>query len=312
MAKPIIHTRVFPGPQNLGLFAAEARGLFERHGVEVDIRITVGSDEQRTTLANGTSQVIHSAVDNAVYMNDVAGLDVVIVSGGSNGMNHLVVRPEIGDYTDLRGKTVVVDAAFTAYAFQLYTILAMNGLKKGDYKVLPKGGAPQRLQAMRESRDHAAAMLNPPSNFLAVAEGYRTFGPAVKAIGPYQADGTFALREWAEANAEALTGYLAAYVEGTRWARRPANRTEAAQILERRLKIDPEIAARSVEAAVGPEGGLAVDARFDLEGFRNMLRIREKVAGTWQGRLPEPEKFLDFSYYDRALERLSDAADSKP
>ncbi|HUC61690.1 MAG TPA: ABC transporter substrate-binding protein [Alphaproteobacteria bacterium] len=312
MPMPVVRTRVFPGPQNLGLFAAEALGLFERHGVSAEIHITSGSDEQRTTLASGASQVIHSAVDNAVYMKDVAGLDVVIVSGGSNGMNHLVVRPGIGSYEDIRGKTVIVDAAFTAYAFQLYTMLALKGLNKGDYKVLPKGGATQRLQAMRESPDHVAAMLNPPWNFVALGEGYRSFGSAVGTIGAYQGDGTFALRAWAEANADALAGYLAAYIAGTRWARDPAHRPEATLLLAERLKIDRAIAAQSVEAAVGREGGLAVDARFDFEGFRNMLRIRESVAGTWDGRVPETERFLDLSYYQQALARLQDSAGGKP
>lgn len=299
-----IRTKVFPGPQNLALFVAEAKGYFDKHGIDADVQITVGSDEQRTALADGTVEVIHSAVDNAVHMVETAGQDIIIVSGGGNGMNDLIVRAEINTYADLRGKTVIVDAANTAYAFQLYTMLAMNGLEKGDYEVLPTGGAPQRLRAMGADENHAAAMLNPPSNFVAEREGYRNFGPAVHAVGPYQADGAFVQRSWAEANADALVRYLKAGIEGIRWAYDPSHRSEAAAILEQRLNIDPAIAVRSVEAAVGPARGLAEDARFDREGFENMLRIRDKIAGTWGGRIPPPEKYLDLSYYDRALAEL--------
>ena len=299
-----IRTKVFPGPQNLALFVAEAKGYFDQHEIDVDLQITVGSDEQRTALADGTAEVIHSAVDNAVHMIEAAGQDIIIVAGGSNGMNDLIVRAEINTYADLRGKTVVVDAANTAYAFQLYTMLAMNGIEKGDYMVLPTGGAPQRLQAMHASENHAAAMLNPPSNFIAEGQGFRNFGPAVRAVGRYQADGAFVQRSWAAANADTLVRYLKAGIEGLRWACDPRNATEAAAILEKRLNIEPAIAVRSVEAAVGPGGGLAADAQFDGEGFENMLRIRDKIAGTWGGRIPAPEKYLDLSYYDRALTEL--------
>ena len=299
-----IRTKVFPGPQNLALFVAEAKGYFDRHGIEADVRITVGSDEQRTDLASGDVELIHSAVDNAVHMVEAAGEDIIIVSGGSNGMNDLIVRREIDSYEDLRGKTVVVDAANTAYAFQLYTMLAMNGLAEGDYAVLPIGGAPQRLRTMGADANNAAAMLNPPSSLIAETEGYRNFGPAVDAVGRYQADGAFVQRAWAEANAETLVRYLKAGIEGIRWAYDPDNRAEAAAILEKRLNLDPAIAVRSVEAAVGAGGGLAVDARFDREGFENLLRIRDNIAGTWGGAIPPPEKYLDLSYYDRALTEL--------
>lgn len=304
MVAGTVRTKVFPGPQNLALFVAEAKGFFIRRGVEAQIGITVGSQEQRKGLAAGALDVVHAAVDNAVHAVEAAGEDVVIVSGGGNGMNHLIVRPEIRTYADLRGRTVVVDAPDTAYAFQLYAMLAMNGLAKGDYGVLPAGGATQRLQAMRDSATHAAAMLNPPWNFVAEREGYRSFGPAVDAIGRYQADGAFAQRAWARRNADTLVRYLQAMIDGLRWAFDARNRTQAVAILAERLRIDADIAAQSVEAAVGPAQGLAVDARFDRAGFENLLGIRERIAGTWGGRIPAPGKYLDLSYYERALATL--------
>ena len=54
-----MRTKVFPGPQNLALFVAEAKGYFDKHEIDADVQITVGSDEQRTALADGTVEVIH-------------------------------------------------------------------------------------------------------------------------------------------------------------------------------------------------------------------------------------------------------------
>jgi len=48
-----------------------------------------------------------------------------------------------------------------------------------------------------------------------------------------------------------LTNYLAAIIEAYRWSANPTNRSEAAGIVAKHLKVDPDVAARSVEAAVG-------------------------------------------------------------
>ena len=63
--------------------------------------------------------------------------------GGDNSFNHLIVQPEIKSLTDIKGKTIAVDAVNTAYAFQLYEILRQKGLNKGDYEV-KSVGAPTR------------------------------------------------------------------------------------------------------------------------------------------------------------------------
>jgi ABC-type nitrate/sulfonate/bicarbonate transport system substrate-binding protein len=222
----------------------------------------------------------------------------VIVAGGDDGMNQLIVRPEIHAYEDLRGKTVLVDATNTAYAFQLYKMLELNGVKRGEYTVVSKGGTPQRLAALREDKTNAASMLNLPWNIAAEKEGFHSLGTAVQALGPYQGTGIWVRRDWAAANADTLVKYLQATIEGLRWARDPSSRTAAATILARHLKIEQNLAVAALERALAPDGGLAVDARFDLVGFRNTLALRAEI----EGGPPQPaEKYLDLSYYERAL-----------
>jgi hypothetical protein len=57
---------------------------------------------------------------------------------------------------------------------------------------------------------------------------------------------------------------------------------------------------------VGPEsaGGFAKDARFDVEGFKSTLKLRAEIEGQWAGTPPPPEKYIDLSYYERALAGL--------
>ncbi len=297
----LLRVDMFPGPQDLAVFVALEEGLYAKRGLAVQVSLTPNSQALRDGMAGGDFEIASSGVDNAVYMVDAGKADVVIVAGGDDSMNELMVRPEIHGYEDLRGKTVLVDAPNTAFAFQLYKMLDLNGVKRGDYTVVPKGGTPQRLAALKEDSANAASMLNLPWNILAEKAGFHSLGNAVKTIGPYQGTGVWVRRDWAEAHADTLVKYLQATIDGLRWARQPSSRAAAASILARHLKIDQDLAAAAIERAFAPGQGLAVDARLDLEAFRNTLKLRAEMEG---GTPAPPEKYLDLSYYERALSGL--------
>ena len=50
--------------------------------------------------------------------------------------------------------------------------------------------------------------------------------------------------------------------------------------------------------------GIASDARFDMQGFRNVLALRAEVEGTWGGKAPPAERYVDLSFYQNALKRV--------
>jgi ABC-type nitrate/sulfonate/bicarbonate transport system substrate-binding protein len=297
-----LRVNIFPGSQYLAVYAALEQGFYAKQGLTVDLQFTPNSQAQRDGIASGRFEIAHSGVDNPVALADSGKADVAIVAGGSNGMNELIVRPEIGDYADLRGKTMVVDAPDTAYALLLYKMLSVKGLQKGDYAVLPVGNCQARLEKMRADAKNAAAMLNLPCCIIARIAGFRSFARAVDVVGPYQADGVWMLRSWLGANSDTVVKYLRALIEARRWADRPENKAQLAAIIAKYLKSDLATETQSVELAVGPNGGLAKDARFDIEGFRTTLRLRAEFLG--QAQPADPNKYLDLSLYERALAGL--------
>src|SRR6185436_14114391 len=121
-AQTPVRVKMFPGAQSLPVFAAAAQGMFERHGLKVEVLLTRTSDELRDGLAAGELQIAQAAVDNAVAMVELAKHDVVIVTGGDSSMNEFIVQPDVARYADLRGHTLLVDALNTAYALQLKKI----------------------------------------------------------------------------------------------------------------------------------------------------------------------------------------------
>ena len=304
-AQTALKVKMFPGAQALPALAAAQQGLFERNGLKVEILFTVNSDEQRAGLAKGEFEIAQAAVDNAVAMVELAKEDVVIVTGGDSSMNEFIVQPDVRSYADLRGQTLLVDALNTAYALQLKKILLINGLKQDDYKLNPIGGTTQRLRGLKENKDYKGAMLNLPFLIDAKAAGLKSMGRAVDLIGPYQANGTFVLRKWGQSHREVLERYIAGLIEGTRWAVSPANKDAAVKILAERLKVKPEIAAQTWQFMTDPKYGIARDARFDMDGFRSVLALRAEIEGTWGGKAPPPERYVDLSYYQNALKRLA-------
>jgi len=288
---------VFPGIPNLPIFAAQAKGFFAKRGLDVDVRFTPNSEELRNGLAEGRYQIAHSAIDNAFAMKDKANVDIAVVSGGDNSFNHLIVQPEIKSLADVKGKTVLVDAINTAYAFQLYEMLRQSGLSKGDYQINPIGGTPSRLEGMLKDKGNVAAMMNPPFSINAQKAGLKSMGTAAAALGAYQGTSAFVSRAWGQANSDTLVKYLEGYIEGVRWALDTSNKPEAVALMVERLKQSGEVAGELYDIAADPKEGYDKDAALNMAGIQNVLKLRAQFEG---GAPAAPEKYIDLSYYQKA------------
>jgi ABC-type nitrate/sulfonate/bicarbonate transport system substrate-binding protein len=299
-----LRVKVFPGAQNLALWTGLARGTFAKHGVAVDLQFTQTSPELRDGLASGAFDIAHAAADNAIAMVEVAKHDVVFVMGCDSSLNELFVQPDVATLADMKGRTLAVDAPNTAYALQAMKILKNAGVAPAAYQVKVAGGTFQRGKAMLESRELAASTLNPPYSFEAAAAGLKSMGRAVDLLGPYLGSTAFAMRAWVRDHGPLVERYIAGYVEAQRIATDPANRDASVALLADKLKLSPELAAKTYAALVDPKFGLTPDAKLDLEGLRAVLAIRAELTGMWGGTPPPPEKYLELGPYERALARL--------
>jgi ABC-type nitrate/sulfonate/bicarbonate transport system substrate-binding protein len=306
MARQLTHLRinVFPGVQNLPNFAAEHNGYFGNHGLQVETTFTKSSELQRSELASGACNIAHSAVDNALAMTDIAGIDVAIVVGLDHGFNKLIVQPDISSYEDLRGRVFGVDAPDTAFALLFYEILRRKGLRKGeDYKVEVVGATRFRLEALKQRRVDFA-VLNLPFNLLAQEAGLKVLDDPIDVVGHYQSTGGFVRRDWAERERDTLVRYIGAYVEGLRWARNPANKRVVIELLERRMELTPDIAERCYQRVSDQGNGFASDAKIDRRGMDTVLKLRAGFSKGLGAEPPPIAQYVDETFYDEALARL--------
>jgi hypothetical protein len=79
----------------------------------------------------------------------------------------------------------------------------------------------------------------------------------------------------------------------------------AKAVLKRELKLDDRITDLTYQALMTKGSGLSKDCALDLKGFRNVLALRAEIEGQWGGQPPAVDKFLDLSYYNRAVQHAA-------
>src|SRR5262249_19770916 len=97
----------------------------------------------------------------------------------------------------------------------------------------------------------------------------------------------------------------AAYGEPLRFVRDPANKAENIALLVDKLKLAQPTAERTYAQLLDPGFGFTPDAKFDAEGFRNMLALRAEIERKPDATPPAPAKYADLGYYDRQLKALT-------
>jgi ABC-type nitrate/sulfonate/bicarbonate transport system substrate-binding protein len=300
---------VFPGGFNWPIWVAQEKGLFAKNGIQVNVTPTPSSVFQLTNLIDGKFDIAMTAIDNLVAYREgqgeapKLGPDLFAFMGGDNGFLRLVTVPEVKRFDDLRGKTLSVDALTTGYAFVLLEMLERNGLVKDrDYTTVSAGGVLQRFQALMEKK-HDGTLLLSPFEVQAQQRGFNLLANAIDVLGRYQGLVGGARKSWADANRDAVIGYIRAFSDAVDWLYDPKNKDDAIAIF---LKNLPQANAQAAETAyrvlLSPTDGFQKKAQIDIEGVRTVLALRSKY-GRPQKTLDDPSKYYDPSFYDAAMRR---------
>ena len=298
---------VFPGGFNWPIWVAQEKGFFAKHGVAPTITPTPSSAFQLQNLIEGKFDIAMTAIDNLIAYREgqgeakAHGPDLIAFMGGDNGFLRLVTVPEVKSFADLRGKTLSVDALTTGYAFVLLEIMERNGMVLDrDYRTERAGGVLQRFNALLEKK-HAGTMLISPFEVQAEARGFNRLANASAALGAYQGLVGGARKSWADANPDAVIGYIRAFTEAVDWLYQPQNRAEAIAIFRKNLPQATEQAAGTAYGVLlAPKDGFQRRAQIDLQGVETVLRLRSKY-GQPQKSLTDARRYYDDSFYRAAM-----------
>ena len=287
----------FAGSANWPIFVAQEKALFAARGLKVELTPAPNSTTQIAVLRDGQIDIALTAMDNIVPYPDELFAFLGLNDGGRIS---LVAAPGIKRVAELKDQALAVDAIASGYAFVLMEMLARGGLSPGDYLLVSVGGSRERLRALQERRA-SAALLNAPTDAAAEAAGFVRLASSAEVLRNYQGSVGAARRTWARQHGDALVRYIGAHLAALDWLHAPANRSEALQLLERRLGIDARGAERSYTELLA-QGSLARKAALDVEGIRAVLALRSRFAPS-PPPSSDPARYYDLSYYEKALAR---------
>jgi len=293
----------FRAAYNLPVHAAIAHGIFAKHGLEVEVIYTPGSDVLIESLKTGRFQIGHPAADDvvaAIESNDGdRESDLFLFMGLHSGLMSLIAAPEFPDVQLLRGRLLGVDSRVTGFVFLLEKLLRSRGFSPNDYELVEVGGWEHRYRALL-GKKIAATLLTAPYIEEALAAGCHLLarGPELSSI--YQATCGAARRAWARDHEALLARYIRAYVEATRWCFEPRNRRACSELLEKYHALDQTRAEKTLKALLDPDSGLYPHAELNLPGIAAVLALRAQM-GRLTAPLPPVEKYIDLSYYQNAL-----------
>jgi ABC-type nitrate/sulfonate/bicarbonate transport system substrate-binding protein len=268
------------------------KNLFAAEGLDVKITRTANSTDQMRGLSNGTYQLAATAFDNVLGWSGKEGAELVAVSQIiDQAVFPVFVRPEIKQWSDLRGKKLAVDAVDTAFALVLRKVLLAHGLdfSRGDYELIAVGNTPLRLESMKKG-ETVAGILTPPVDTQASAAGMVRLGDSREVLPDFP-NTIFAVnRTWAQNQRASLVSFLRAWLASLAWIR--ANRQEAVQLIADDLKVSPKIATDLIEdlSSTGAINPAALERALNL---RNQFGLTPPMG-------PNVAKYFDAQYYRSA------------
>src|SRR5262245_60793679 len=293
----------FRAGYNLPVHVGRAKGIFERHGLDIEITYTPGSLYISEALRKGEFEIGHIGADDIVadveHFGGGAG-GLFMFMGLHSGLLSIVGASGKTTVESLRGQELAVDARASGFVFVLEKLLRSSGFDPSDYKFVEIGGVDRRYQALVEGKV-AGTMLLPPFTGNAVAHGCHVLARGDQIVSCYQGTVGAAKHSWAEKNRNLLVSYIHAYVAATQWCFDPNNRASCLDLLAIHNGLEGQAAGETLDGLLDAGYGMYPRAALNLAGLKTVLERRAEM-GYLAQPLPPVEKYIDLTYYDRAIE----------
>ena len=254
-----------PGGDFVPSFVAKDQGIFDRHGLDVDLTIAQNGSVISAALAADSAQIGVPTPPVLLQANE-QGLDLVIVAGATTfpfppKASGAVARNDSGikGPQDLVGRKVGVPGFGGSLDVLTRNWVRASGADyhKVDWVELQ---FPQMGDALKAGLVDAVAMVNPfYSRVLDSKVGYDIGDPSAVAPRGAMIVVYAATRAWATKNADAVKAFRAALDEATTYVEDPANLASVRASIAKYTKLPPQAAATvaipdDLDAHAVPEG----------------------------------------------------------
>ena len=213
------------------VFIGINKGFFAEQDLKIDVVYVQSSAQMVQQLTAGSLEMTMSTglVDPIRAIEK--GSPIAIVRFESQSPPYaLVAKPNIKTFAELKGKTISLGGPKDITRIYVERMLAPSGVKPGEFDMLFAGATSARAQALLSGAVDAAILL-PPFNFQATAQGFNELGLTVDFAPELPFSGTVVNNGWAKAHPALLSRVLAAHAKSVAWFYQDANRAEAVKMM---------------------------------------------------------------------------------
>ena len=268
-------------------YVAASKGFFREEGLEVEL-IQVSPRLGAMAVMNG--DVAFTTSFTSTFRGILQGLPLkLILVALKKGMYFLIVRPEIKDVQDLKGKKLGVATIRGTDQLVAEELLRSKGFNPALVQQLVIGETPLRAQALVAGVVQVVS-LSPPHDLILQQMGYKVLaGPPEVGL---PASGLFTSDRLLKENPLAVKRTLRALIKANRFI--SDNRQETIAVMLKWLPQSQEVAGRSydVELKALTKDGQMTDAEMDSL----IERLGEKKRPL--------DEIRDFSLVRQALKEL--------
>ena len=277
----------------LPAWVAKETGLFAKNGLDVQVIFFTGGTTAILALISGDVPV--TQVSGPGLVNSVlAGSDPVFVAAGMTSLNYVLMgKREIKTGDQLKGGTLAISRFGSATDTIARFALKRIGLLPGkDVTLVQVGSGPDRLSAILTGRV-TAAVINPPSSFLAEKKGLVIVADVAKMDLVFQHTGAATTRRFIREHADTVRRYVKAHVEAVH--RMWTDKETTVKVLRKYMGsgLDREILEKSYDNVMH-ESFYPKKQYPSLEGLKTVLEdIAERDP---RAKTAKPEQFVDFTF----------------
>ena len=223
------------GATNGSFWVADEKGLFKKHGVDVEV-IFIGGGGARVVSALLAGD-IHFSVGGGEgsIRSQLRGAETVIASSTlAKGLQRILAKPEIKTYQDLKGKRIGITQYGSAAHLVLILMLKKWNMTVDQVKILQVGSSPALLASL-DNNGIDAAVLTLPTYFVAEEKGYRVVGDPTQMDIFYLQNTLETTRSYIRKNRNQAVAFMKGYIEGISYFKK--NKRESMDIMSKKLRI---------------------------------------------------------------------------
>ena len=149
-------------------FVAKEHGFFQQEGLNAEMVVMPASLNIKVLLAG---DIQYAATIGSAVAAAIRGINVrTVMLFVDRPLQDLVGAPSVTSIAELKGKTVAISSRGGLQDIIMRRILTQSKVELNSVNVITIPGQTAMISALKTNRV-AAAMLNPPFNFIAYREG---------------------------------------------------------------------------------------------------------------------------------------------